>query len=391
VVVLQRDVDGKTIESASGTAWSVAPGLLATNAHVADQLEGSALIARSSDPVPVDLRIIDARVHPGYRQFDDLLETYRPFDFNGGAFLSLTNPYDVALLRLHPEDVARQAAPLALAPLGVLTELGAGAQVAMIGFPVEGRVGGGTDVDQPEPDQRAGTVARMSNVFFGRAEDPSHALVLSYSFASAGGASGSPVFDRRNRVVGLISSGDVLGSMGSGRIQGLGTYGPRVDLVLELVEDRADAAQARRREELEAGFLNRFRDGIENPKPLARMFFDSALRSSEVAYEEIEILEESEVVLSAAGRARRQRVPTLRIPAPGVYMVFVAARDFPVPLRALVSTGGGVAEEVNDESYFVYTAGNLSRRTTMDVEVFAESDQPIPETRVAVVLLRATR
>jgi hypothetical protein len=72
-------------------------------------------------------------------------------------------------------------------------------------------------------------------------------------------------------------------------------------------------------------------------------------------------------------------------------MVFVAARDFPVPLRALVSTGGGVAEEVNDESYFVYTAGNLSRRTTMDVEVFAESDQPIPETRVAVVLLRATR
>ena len=74
--------DGRVIHRGSGTAWSVRPGLLATNAHVAKMVEDAGpngyVIARRGDSSN-DLRITKARLHPGWREHEKMWYDYRPY------------------------------------------------------------------------------------------------------------------------------------------------------------------------------------------------------------------------------------------------------------------------------------------------------------------------
>jgi pSer/pThr/pTyr-binding forkhead associated (FHA) protein len=250
--------DGTAQGVAVGTAWAVGDGLLATNAHVADGLaelvEGSRarVFVRSNTSEILDLAIESWEVHPGYAMFQDWMRT------SASARVArdgpLPNPFDVALLRLKSEHAGLLERPLPIASDSVLHRLKAGADLTTVGFPTEGLAGGGTDTSRPVASFRRGPLVMMVDAFLGQS-DPIEGFTLSYQFEVTGGASGSPVFDARGRVVGLIASGNVVAKTDRGRISVGGTsHGPRGDILRELIDGTASAKMSRR----EADWRRRF-------------------------------------------------------------------------------------------------------------------------------------
>ncbi len=269
VVIKRTEREGdstRIVESGSGTAFSIRQGFLGTNGHVADLFRslapGETLIARSNALPSVDLRIVGVKVHPGYKGFSDLVARIRPYDKSSSEVLTLPPAYDVALFEVHPDDVQKQAAPLPLAPDERVYALRAGQPVAFVGFPAEGLIRGGTDLVRPSAKTALGSINRVIDPFFGRADDVSLAHCLEYNIEVVGGASGSPIVNARGEVVGLINAGDVISELESGRV-GIGgtSYGPRADTIRALVEGRADLAWTKLRPRIVARMLQIFQDG----------------------------------------------------------------------------------------------------------------------------------
>ncbi|MFZ4573378.1 MAG: FHA domain-containing protein [Phycisphaerales bacterium] len=246
-LAMQRD-DGST-----GTAWAISDEWLATNAHVAlphaeSIKQGQTSIAVGVGPDPIRIRIVEVRIHPGYEEFAELLERA----INAGKLDSvLVNPCDVAIMRIDPEDARRYSSRikrLSIAPESTIRQLGGGDEIAFLGYPQEGVVGGGLDWKAPKPNSETGTVRRATNAFLGSSDNPDDRILLGYTINVSGGGSGSPVFNKHGEVVGLISAMNTLGTNNQGTRLGMGgmSYGPRADLVLELLHDEADTRQRER-------------------------------------------------------------------------------------------------------------------------------------------------
>ena len=256
----------RIVESGSGTAFSIQDGFLGTNGHVAERFSslasGETLIARSNALPSVDLRIVGVRIHPGFQGFSDLIERLRPYDKSSSEVLALPPAYDVALFEIHPDDIPKQAGPLPLASDADVYALRSGQPVAFVGFPGEGLIRGGTDLVRPSAKTALGSINRVIDPFFGRAEDVKLAECVEYNIEVVGGASGSPVVNGRGEVVGLINAGDVISEANSARVSIGGTsYGPRADTIRSLVEGRAGAAWAELRPHIVQRMLQIFRDG----------------------------------------------------------------------------------------------------------------------------------
>jgi len=228
---------------AVGTAWVVdrEKGLLATNAHVAEEFEEGQTIVRPRGAKSADLRVESVRAHPAYATFGRQLARY----FQAVGTTS-SNPsqramqgFDVALLVIVPEDRAALAPDLALLGHEQAMRLSAGSPCATIGFPAEGV---GFNPKQPEHKTHLGNVVALTDYFLAAGE-PADAQLIHTSMPVAGGQSGSPVVDQRGRVLGLISSANVVYSRDGRRIPLAGTtYAQRVDTLQELLAGRADAA-----------------------------------------------------------------------------------------------------------------------------------------------------
>jgi hypothetical protein len=286
IVIKRTEREGdstRIVESGSGTAFSIREGFLGTNGHVADLFAelapGETLIARSNALPSVDLRIVGVKAHPGYAGFSDLLERIRPYDKSSREVLTLPPAYDVALFEVHPGDVTKQAAPLPLAPVERVYALRSGQPVAFVGFPAEGLIRSGTDLVRPSAKTALGSINRVIDPFFGRADDVSLAHCLEYNIEVVGGASGSPIVNGRGEVVGLINAGDVISELESGRV-GIGgtSYGPRSDTIRALVEGRAHASWAQLRPRIAARMLQIFRDGSGELKEHAGQVGTQALK-----------------------------------------------------------------------------------------------------------------
>ncbi len=244
-VVLERRTDGsgEISERPFGTAWSCASGLLATNGHVAKELEspraGVQFIARSAADPPVDLRIVAIRIHPGYEVYGDFRRRFiRGLELE--RFDALKGGCDVALLEIHADDVAQQATPLPMATEADLRALEINEPVGYVGFPVEGR---GLNRAHPAPVTVVGGVTSLSDFFLGVAPFE-RAQLVAIDAEAGGGASGSPVLGAEGRVLCIVHAVDLKNVQGR-RLKTAGgqTYGQRVDLLQELLDGASSRAQ----------------------------------------------------------------------------------------------------------------------------------------------------
>lgn len=231
-----------------GTAWSVAKGRLATNAHVAQAFnelgEGESLVARADGDPPKDLRIAAVALHPGYDEFDRLYKAHFPLNPSSGEQILYPTPYDVALMTVAEADVPAQAPPLELADADALHKVAEASDVAYVGYPMEQAVGGGVDLARPRPLKFPGTLSRKTDPFMGSVADE-RAIILQYQVPIQGGASGSPVFNLQGKVIGLVSGNDHAFLAGGQRIAiGGKGFGPRADGVRQLLDGTAAARTA---------------------------------------------------------------------------------------------------------------------------------------------------
>lgn len=395
VIERRRGADGRIVESGQGTAWSVRPGWLATNAHVAALLERVEtasgvveIVARNSANPPHTLRIRSAKIHPGYPVFLELAERYRPFAPGDQAFLDVPTACDVAILEIEPEDIGHQAPSLTLASEEALRRVRGASPLATIGFPLEGIAGGGTDLTRPNATTLAGAFAKSSDVFFGKCERFEDAVVLAYQLDAVGGSSGSPVFSEAGDVLGLVAAGNVAGVAQNGirtaRIPIGGTcYGPRVDLLRELLEGHAEERHRAREPGWRESFQKAYRAGVADAQPLARLLAGIELASlaqgSSRSLENIELVARRELELRAAGPASELAIPMGKI-KPGFYGLVAIAKSHPVRigLRAVGAEGAHAAPT----SYFASMGLRCDNTSELRMAIHGELDPRHTETAV---------
>lgn len=196
--------------TAIGTAWPVAKGLFATNAHVALSLNltgGKKFRVRAPGATEGGYLITATRVHPDYDPFFKFLEERKLGAFSASEFnpFNPVGSYDVALL---VADSGEDKLPiLEIAPDEEIKGLKLGAALAYAGYPIEGTVDQGTAHANPNPEIKFGNVSSLSDFFMFPA-DPAFGQLVHHSLPTAGGASGSPVMDASGRVVAILSGGN---------------------------------------------------------------------------------------------------------------------------------------------------------------------------------------
>ena len=361
----------RIVESGSGTAFSIDGGFLGTNGHVADRFAalapGETLIARSNAQPPVDLRIVGVKLHPGYAGFRDLLARIRPYDKSSSEILTLPPAYDVALLEIHPDDLEKQAAPLPLASDSQVFALRPGQPVAFVGFPAEGLIRGGTDLVRPSAKTALGSINRVIDPFFGRAEDVSLAHCLEYNIEVVGGASGSPIVDGRGQVVGLINAGDVISKADSARV-GIGgtSYGPRADTIRTLVDGRADAAWTKLRPRILGRMQQIFEDGSGEIEEHAGVVGTKML---EIAAASIDLTTDGHYSWTFKGQVEFNKpgvrgIESLEIPSgkKGLRAIVAIANGVPIGFRMVGST-------LQDRERLVDRAGTDEPVSTVDARL----------------------
>ncbi len=273
-----RDQNNNVTDDPFGTAWSCAPGLLATNGHVARAFAnlkpGETLIARSGATPPVDLMLVGQRTHPGYLEFEDLVKRYT-LNLSAAPFESIKGGCDIAVLEVDPGYVPRQAPPL---PIASDAELGSMKQmdsVGFIGFTMENR---GLNMERPVPIMANGGISSISDFFLGAAPSDRGELIA-FTAAGGGGASGSPVIAASGKVVCLLYAGDVTTSGHSGprvSVPGAQTYGQRANILRELLDGSMSARQPIRRASWEQSLRPLFEQANAE-------FINAALKDQSVA------------------------------------------------------------------------------------------------------------
>jgi hypothetical protein len=267
MLVVRKDGMGGT--EALATAWVVGDRLVATNAHVAGAFEelradaGQELFVRSSAATPVDYRITGVTMHPAFGEFVATWTDYGPSQEDGEQYPSIGG-YDVALMTVEASESALPPA-LKIAPREALLALKPGQMAFAIGYPMENMVP--NDIQAPSPEVQRGSITSLTDFFRSRV-DAENAVLVKHSIPSAGGASGSPIFDSQGRVIAVLSGGNVM------MVEALGqrfrmphaaavNFAQRADLLQALI-DQEDIDLDILRERWAAS-LGRFREREQEP------------------------------------------------------------------------------------------------------------------------------
>lgn len=267
-LVMAKDAQGVT---PFGTAFVVGDGVLVTSAHVVEQFHemgsGLTLVVRGAGAPAADVVVAGFEMHPQYRRFEDAWRAYGPLAAGaGGANRPIVGAggYDVALLRVKPEDAGKLGPPLPLAADADLVALEPGDAVGYVGFPIESAALGGVNLDDPEAQLQIGRLTALTDFFLVKS-DLADRQLLQHSLPVQGGASGSPMLDGRGQVIGVVSGGNLIeiNAQGTRVPTGSGVnFAQRADLVRELLA--GDAAQrSAEREALWQRRLKRYQNEVD--------------------------------------------------------------------------------------------------------------------------------
>ncbi|HTH17555.1 MAG TPA: trypsin-like peptidase domain-containing protein, partial [Magnetospirillum sp.] len=267
-LVAAKDAQGIT---PFGTAFVVEGGQLATGAHVAEQFadmgQGLTLVVRAAGTPVRELKVVKVTMHPHYRRFEDAWRAYGPLAAGAGGTnrpIVEAGGYDVALLQVAPADVDKLGPPLQLAADADLMALEPGDAVGYVGFPLESAALGGVNLDDPEAQLQIGRLTALTDFFLVKS-DLADRQLLQHSLPVQGGASGSPLLDRRGQVIGVVSGGNLveINAQGTRVPTGIGVnFAQRADLVRELLAGDA-AAKTTEREALWQRRLKRYQNEVD--------------------------------------------------------------------------------------------------------------------------------
>src|SRR5436305_2603739 len=152
-----------------GTAWMVAPNLLATNAHVAIAREGirnrERMIVRAPGAKGAIYEVVEHRLHPGYVPFQAFLQQDIRFlnQYRGSIAKLGGNGYDVALLRV--ATTLPEADRLEIATTAELNALASGTPLATSGYPAENLRNSWAQEFEATPEQHIGVVTAVTDMF----------------------------------------------------------------------------------------------------------------------------------------------------------------------------------------------------------------------------------
>jgi len=242
--VVLKDSNGR--ERLLGTAWPVKPNLLATNAHVAKDMEhldkGDTLLVRPPGGGAEEYPVVGSMVHPGFdalQKFERSDPFYVPtFGKAGITLLGIGVPgYDVALLRIDtqlPQNVI-----LPIASTAEIEAMAPGDPVATSGYPYENVMGQEVQPLGRTPEIQIGNVTALTDFFF-LPTDPTHARLVHHNMPTAGGASGSPIIDRFGKVVAVHNAGNLYSTATGDRLSRIQiNYAQRADMVQDLIDNKA--------------------------------------------------------------------------------------------------------------------------------------------------------
>jgi hypothetical protein len=238
-LVLIKNKDGET---PIGTAWVARDDALATNSHVAEVFhdistqENDQFIVRSIVHPYKEHLITKVALHPGYTDFEEAWAKEAPkvIEATGDVTdIEYIPAYDVALL--YPKSSSGLAKPLKIASESSLRNLTSGEEVAYIGFPMEGVFQ--QAFVEPTPQIQVANITSITDFFRGQPLFDS-AQLIQHSLPATGGASGSPIINKKGEVIALLNAGNILGVNDYGvRIPHAVSinYGQRVDLLTPLL------------------------------------------------------------------------------------------------------------------------------------------------------------
>lgn len=255
-LVLKRTGSGG--EFGGGTASVIGPGVLATNAHVAEQFNklkaGEELWVRSTGDEPKAFKISRVEIHPGYGSLQKLWQEYLPVHGNVLSELQYVPQAgaacDVALMHVEG-DAAALGEPLKLASPEQLRKLNAGTPVGYVGFPME-NLSLEVTVKRPTPTVQISHITAVTTFFGTRVKDESPAIanhLVQHALPAAGGASGSPILTTDGVVVAYLNAGNmfIVSTEDNLKVRipsaALVNYAQRADLMQELLDGAAASRQ----------------------------------------------------------------------------------------------------------------------------------------------------
>jgi hypothetical protein len=383
--VVKVDANGR--REAVGTAWPVAPHLLATNAHVAiegeDLKPGQVLAVQSPGKDGKLINVVSRKVHPGYAAFTGFLQQDPVVvqEFGGQAVRAdLSIPgYDVALLEIK-EDLP-PASIFQVASDDEIKALNAGTPVATAGYPTEEIAGSDAQLIGATPELHLGTITGLTDFFFLPSDD-AHRQLIHDDLPSAGGASGSPIVNAKGHVVALLSAGN---SFIMPKIEGLPVripnaaqinYGQRVDLLKPLLDDTlAKAVEADRAYwTQQIAYFSRGIDVII-PSILDKAKPTPTSVSAPVNDQKLQLGNDTKKA-KASGGTQRQIAVTIPV-TPGASYVFVAYGHEEAHLELYLMVGDQIAQKSTESKWFPSISFTAKTETQVTLWVVSPEDRDV--------------
>ena len=203
VVIMAEEGSSRPV----GTAWAVAPNTFGTNSHITEAVEpvlaegGAVFVVINKNP-NLRFRVTKTVTHPKYYS-NAKAQAGEPPPLNADGKVQQVGAYDVGLLIVDGDPPVK----FTLASQKKLESLDAGYRVAFLGFPMESLAGGNIDAHYPVATMQSGIITSVTDAWMADAA-PAQCILIHHNLPSAGGASGSPVFDVDGEVVGLHSAGN---------------------------------------------------------------------------------------------------------------------------------------------------------------------------------------